>query len=307
MMIPEFVPRISHQDGQAHYQDNRVTGSVEIEGQCLTISSWNSSFPGLGHTLQALQWLRSRGFTKIVATGVTLDVTQSERDAVSYWLHMQSLGLVEKLVDDKGVLIGEVGMPRSDDCEVDEFTMRRFFGEAAVSLEKIASALIKPVAQDGSASRASRRMKSYSVLESFSKGQLKTQAEALEDSDILFNLLDSDPNRYSAICQGIFALHYSSSERAALNLVRHSRDIGLVSFEAGFDHPLTYLYNQATGQVLSSNGVQALKEVKKGRAAQFFTPKQASTRILQDGSYDDDLVHFGYVAELILEAQELLG
>ena len=306
-MIPEFVPRISHQDGEAYYQDNRVTGSVEVDGQCLTISAWKSSFPGLGHTLEALQWLRSRGFTKIVATGVTLDVTQPERDAVSYWLHMQSLGHVEKLVDDKGVLIGEVRKPRSDEAEVDEFTMRRFFGEASTSIAKIATALTKPIAPDGPASRASRRMTAYSVLESFSQGRLKSQSEPLEDSDILFDLLDSDSERYSAICQGIFALHYSSSERASINLLRHCRDVGLVSFEAGFDHPLTYLYNQSTGQVFSSNGVQTLKAVTKGREAKVVSPKQANTRSLQDGSYDEDIVHFGYVAELILEAQALLS
>lgn len=307
MMVPEFVPRISQKSGDALYQDNRVAGNVHVDGCCLTIRSWTSSFPGHGHTIQALQWLRSRGFTKITVTGVALDLTQPERDAVSYWLHMQSLGHVERLEGEKGDLIGEVRKPVEEVFEVDEFTMRRFFGEATTSLAKITTALGKRISPDGPASRASRRMTSYSVLESFSKGKLKNQPEALEDSDILYDLLGSDPERYSAICRGIFALHYSNSERAALNLLRHSRDIGLVSFEAGFDHPLTYLYNQATGQVLSSNGVQTYKDVAKGREAKIFNPKQAGTRVLQDGSYEEDIVHFGYVAELILEAQESLG
>lgn len=307
MMVPEFVPRISQKSGDALYQDNRVAGNVNVDGCCLTISSWMSSFPGRGHTIQALQWLRSRGFTKIVATGVTLDLTQPERDAVSYWLHMQSLGHVEKLVDERGDLIGEVRKPAEEEFEIDEFTMRRFFGEATTNLAKISTALVKPIAHAGPASRASRRMTSYSVLESFSNGRLKSQPEALENSDILYDLLGSDPDRYSAICQGIFALHYSNSERAALNLLRHSRGVGLVSFEAGFEHPLTYLYNPTTGQVLSSNGVQTYKEVSKGREAEILSPKQASTRVLQDGSYEEDIVHFGYVAELILEAQATFG
>lgn len=305
-MIPTFNPRISQDGGQSRYHDDRVAGVVQVDGKCLTISTWASSFPGHGHTLQALQWLRSRGFTKIAVTGVVLDENEPERDAVSYWLHMQSLGLVEKLTDERGQLIGEVR--RAADSELDEFTMRRLLNDATGSFNEISKALSAPVAKVSASSKASRRMMSYSLLESFSKGQLKTQGEPLEDADILFNLLDSDPDRYGAVCKSIFAIHYNYSERAALNLLRHTRDIGLVSFKADWENPLTFLYNQSTGQVMSSNGVQSLKAVSRGlHQPNILSPAQARSRAAQEDWYESDIASFGHVAELISEWQAELA
>lgn len=302
-MLPEFNPRISQEGGELRYQDGRVNGVVEADGECLTIRTWSSSFEGHGHTLQALQWLRSRGFTKITATGITLDIDEPERDAVSYWLHIQSLGLVEKLVDETGRLIGEIRPQAESEPEIDEFTIYRIFNGATARMGDMSVALSAPVAKPSSSSRASKRMASYSLLDSFSKGTLKTQREPLEDSDILYDLLNSDADRYGAVCKSIFAIHYNHSERAALNLIKHTRDVGLVSFDAGWDNPLTFLYNQATGQVMSSNGVQSLKDVSKGLPPKILSPKQAQERALEGGGYESDLGSFGYVAELILEWQ----
>lgn len=296
MIIPDFSPRIAVANGFSLYQDNRVLGRVVADGDRLTIHDWVSEFPGLGHTTQALQWLREQGYTKITAMGAKLDTNAPHGDAVGYWLHMQSLGLVEKLIDDQGELIGEVQ-------EIDEFTLRRLFDGASDNLGKISTAISKPTLPDSLASKARRRMMAYTLLDSFSKGELKSQHEPLEDTDLLYDLLDTDPDRYSAVIKSIFALANDHSERAALSLIKHTRDIGLVSIEAGWKRPLTFLYNGLTGQVMSSNGVQPLKDVAKGRAVFTYSPLDANKLAQRDSTSQDDIALFGFVAELLCEDQ----
>ncbi|MBK3780076.1 hypothetical protein G3A43_07385 [Paraburkholderia aspalathi] len=103
--IPPFSPRIYDEPGIGRfYEDGRVLGAVDdwlAEGvRGLTISEWSSSFPGQGHTKQALRWLRSEGFQRIVANGVGLIEDGVGDIATSYWLLMHSQGLVDVLLDD---------------------------------------------------------------------------------------------------------------------------------------------------------------------------------------------------------------
>lgn len=295
-MVPEFSPRITTENGITRYCDNRVSGNIVVDGHRLTIHSWKSDYPGLGNTTRALQWLRVQGHTKITVIGAELDTKAAYGDQVSYWLHMQSLGLVEKLLDKHGDLIGQVK-------EIDEFTLRRLFDGASSRIANIGKSFRKPVDPDSPGSHAARRMRAYAFLSAFSKGELKNQAEPLEDMDLLYDLLDSDSDRYGAVIQSLFGLANNHSERAALNLLRHTRDIGLVSFDAGWECPLTFLYNPRTEQVLSSNGVQSLKAVSKGLAPFICGPLEANKRATASSSYDADMVKFGYVADLLCEDQ----
>lgn len=304
MMIPQFDPAITEHDGVTRYHDGRVSGVVEVSGRRLTISSWSSMFPGNGHTLQALQWLRSRGFTRIVVTGVIIDAKQLTRDALSYWLHVQSLGLVEKLVDDAGELIGDVGA-RGVDAEfsVDEFTMQRLFGGVSDNIKKISTILAEPANYKASPSPARQRMMTYAVLDAFSRGQLKNQKDPLEDTHLLHDLLGNDPPRYSSLCRAICSMNHGHSERAAISLIRHTRDVGMVSFDAGWEYPLTFLFNASTGQVMSASGVQPIRAVHHGHAMKIYSPEEARARQGRQQDYESDIAHFGVIAELICEDQ----
>jgi hypothetical protein len=105
--IPPFSPRIYDEPGTGRiYEDGRVLGAVddwEAEGvRGLTISEWSSSFPGEGHTMQALNWLRRQGYQRIVANGVGLIEDGVGDIATAYWQNMHSQGLVDVLLDDEG-------------------------------------------------------------------------------------------------------------------------------------------------------------------------------------------------------------
>ena len=86
------------------YQDGRVTGIVDFHGSQAVIYEWSSMTKGMGHTREALTWLRDQGAGSITAynmgmppeTGETLD------SHAAYWLHMRHLGLVDILIDDEG-------------------------------------------------------------------------------------------------------------------------------------------------------------------------------------------------------------
>lgn len=71
-------------------------------GKSLVIHEWSSHFRSQGHSTQALQWLRTQGFTHIVANGVGLIEDGVADIATYYWLHMRAKGLVDLLLDDDG-------------------------------------------------------------------------------------------------------------------------------------------------------------------------------------------------------------
>ncbi|MGJ7523261.1 hypothetical protein ACSFA0_22455 [Variovorax sp. LT1P1] len=105
--IPPFRPRFMSTPGMGDaYDDGRVVGAVDFsehEGlKAIVISEWTSRFPGLGHTTQALQWIREQGWVQIVANGVGLVENGVGDVATGYWLHLREKGLVDVLVDDDG-------------------------------------------------------------------------------------------------------------------------------------------------------------------------------------------------------------
>lgn len=105
---PNFEPRIYYEPGTGDfYEDGFVLGAVDrgehAGGLSLVIHEWSSHQPGKGHSKRALQWLRSQGFTHIVANSVGLIEDGVGDIATAYWQHMHECGLVDVLLDDDGV------------------------------------------------------------------------------------------------------------------------------------------------------------------------------------------------------------
>ena len=294
MTIPDFAPRITQVDGASEYHDNRVSGKLAIYGHALTITEWISAWPGHGHTTNALKWLREQGFTDITAHGAEIDLNAPNGDSMGYWLHMQSLGLVDRLFDSKGGFVGEVR-------EMDEFTLRGALETATENLEKIAGALEHPAPAKKSSDVARQRLLSYALLDAFSKGMLKHQDEPLEHSDILYQLLSADTSRWASLVKSIYALINEHSERAALAMLKHTRDIGLIRIEAGAHYDLVFLHNSRTKQVFSANGVERLKDVLRKRPYTVIAPEQAITLLPKIPLNGDEMMIFGPLGQLLCE------
>jgi hypothetical protein len=294
MTIPDFLPRIIEVDGACEYHDDRVSGKLAVYGHSMTITEWISAWPGHGHTTKALEWLREQGFTDITAHGAEIDLNAPNGDTMGYWLHMQSLGLVDRLFDSKGGFIGEVR-------ELDEITLRRALDGATENLTKISQALGYPASMSSSGEIARQRLMGYALLDAFSKGTLKSQEESLEDSDILYQLLSSDTKRWSDIVRNIYALINEHSERAALAMLKHTRDLGLIRIEAGAHFDLVFLHNPRTNQVFSANGVQPLDRVLMKRPYTVIVPEQASTLKPKVPFVGDEVMIFGALAQLLCE------
>jgi hypothetical protein len=294
MMIPDFSPRIIAVEGGHEYQDDRVSGKLSVYGHALTITEWISAWPGHGHTTKALEWLREQGFTDITAHGADIDVNALSGDSLSYWLHMQSIGLVDRLFDSKGGFIGEVR-------EMDEFTLRGALESASDNLDKIADSLTKPALTSTSGEIARQRLLSYALLDAFSKGTLKSQEEPLEDSEILYGLLSSDTTRWASIVRCIYALINEHSERAALAMLKHTRDIGLVRIDTGEHHDLVFLHNPRTNQVFSANGVQLLSHVIKKRPYTVINSQDAIALKPTFAFVGDEMLIFGSLGQLLCE------
>lgn len=107
-----FLPRFEGTPGMGmYYEDGRVTGAVdcwEADGiKGVTISEWSCELRGNGYSVEALMWLRSQGFNRIVANGVgSLDLVEDRLVgdvATYYWAHMLRKGLVDVLLDDSGI------------------------------------------------------------------------------------------------------------------------------------------------------------------------------------------------------------
>lgn len=106
MSTPSFSPRIFFDGGSLFYEDGRVCGAVdewERDGKRgLTIHEWSSHEPRLGHTIEALRWLRGR-YEILVANGIgAIDEDGTGDIATAYWEHMRDKGLVDVLVLDDG-------------------------------------------------------------------------------------------------------------------------------------------------------------------------------------------------------------
>ena len=104
-----FAPRFFKDGGGQWYEDGRVHGAVDFTdipggGRALLISEWSSTVHGQGHTVEALEWLRTQ-FAVITANGVgTVDDGVGDISTY-YWAHMKRRGLVDELIDDNGAYL----------------------------------------------------------------------------------------------------------------------------------------------------------------------------------------------------------
>lgn len=291
LMASEFAPRISCENGQSIYQDNRVFGVVSIDGPRLLIKSWTCLHSDRALSVQALTWLRGKGFTVISVVDIAISQAGESHEVMRFWLEMQRLDLVDHLYDKDGVLFGAV----------DEFTFSKMLSAAAKMQATAPTASSNVPRISTRADVAKRRLSTYSLLDAFGKGQLRTQKDPLEDSDLLYSLLDTDPARYSASCQSIFSLTREHSPRVALNLLKHARGVNLLSFDCQKGSVLTYLYNAHTGQVMSANGVECFRKVTRGRKVKIIQDQGPQAHA--PWQYAEDIDRFGLVAELIREGQ----
>jgi hypothetical protein len=101
---PAFAPQLSQQSRTSAYDDGRVKGTIVIEQlgkiRHFVIYEWRSFFPGNGHSVEALRWLREQGADLITVSGVGLVEDNVNPESTAYWRHMHSLGLVDILLDD---------------------------------------------------------------------------------------------------------------------------------------------------------------------------------------------------------------
>lgn len=103
----DFNPRFIDKPGMGfQYEDGSVIAAVDVNDGChglsVAIHEWTSLVPGHGNTVRALQWMRSQGFTHIVANGVGVIEDGVGDIATCYWKHMHEKGLVDVLLDDEG-------------------------------------------------------------------------------------------------------------------------------------------------------------------------------------------------------------
>ncbi|MBD8615036.1 hypothetical protein IFT69_15150 [Pseudomonas putida] len=109
LQIVPFDPALEPHDGLLRYQDGRVSGIIDLVADQAVIYEWSSSMKGLGHTKEALRWLRDQGACNITAFNMGMPPEEgAEIDGhVAYWLHMRDLGLVNTLIDDEGNVFDE--------------------------------------------------------------------------------------------------------------------------------------------------------------------------------------------------------
>lgn len=111
-----FNPRFVTTPGMgSYYDDGRILAAVDFFEENgkkgIVISEWSSRFHGNGHSTKALEWLKSQGYSTIVANGVGLIEDGVGDISTTFWQHMHSKGLVDVLIDDDGT---EIQSPPSD-------------------------------------------------------------------------------------------------------------------------------------------------------------------------------------------------
>lgn len=119
--IPDFDPKLTPAEGMYRYYDGRVSGVMDIGEGWAVIYEWSSAFKGHGHTVEGLKWLRDQGAKSITAfnMGMPPEAEGALSPHAAYWIHIQSLGLVDKLIDDDGQIfllpVGRTGQMNAID------------------------------------------------------------------------------------------------------------------------------------------------------------------------------------------------
>ncbi len=255
MNIPPFAPRITALQGELHYTDDRVYGVMtsDREGH-LCIQEWSSNFHGFGFTTDALSWLRQQGYEHIAVNGIgELEEGVDPDDSAAYWLHQFNNGLVDELFDDKGLNVTpKRSEPVFEDDDLDEFTFAMLLRDTGRAVNSIAKAL-EQSGKETRAIRAERKLSVHAVMSAFIKGQLKPQAELLEDSDALFEMMGRDPVRHTTILKHIYAMAGAQSLELAAVLLKRHPTLRLVKSEGSESERAFVMSPQ--GAVMTANGV----------------------------------------------------
>jgi len=169
-------------------------------------------------------------------------------------LHQFDKGLVDELFDDKGF---NVTPKRADplfieEDDLDEFSLAMLLRDAGRAVDSIATALSQS-GKETRAIRAERKLSVHAVMSAFVKGQLKPQADLLEDSDELFEMMGRDPVRHTLILKQIYALAGEQSLELAAVLLKRYPTLRLVKSE-GSEIERAFVMNPQ-GLVMTANGV----------------------------------------------------
>ena len=303
--IPAFKPSLQARNDDLIYDDGRVQGVLTSHKEGVaSIHEWSSNFPGYGFSSDALFWLRMQGFDVLSANGIgELEEGVEPEGSAAYWLHQYEKGLVDELIDDNGVNVTPEHNDEEDE-ELDEFTFARGLREAGKAMVGIQIAM-KSTPREHHADRAQRKLSVHAVLSAFSKGQLRVEDELLEDSDALYDLMESDPVRHATIVKKVFALNGEASLELASVLLRRYPQLGVIKTFKG--EPARAFVMNSKGTILCVNGVLPLG-IAVGQDGYDLCDAQAAQSLTIAVSKEREkelLEHFSWITQLVAELNGL--
>lgn len=303
--IPAFKPSLEERNGDLIYDDGRVYGVLTSHKEGVaSIHEWSSHCPGHGFSSDALFWLRMQGFKTLAVNGIgELEEGVEPEGSVAYWVHQFEKGLVDELIDDNGFNVTPQRTEEDDD-ELDEFTLALGLSEAGKALDGLHEAM-KSSPRENHADRAERKLSVHVVLSAFSKGQLRIEDELLEDSDALYDLMESDPVRHATIVKQIFALTSASSVELASVLLRRYSQLGVIkTFES---EPSRAFVMNSKGTILSANGVLPLGIAVRQDGYDLYDAQAAQSLTIPVSKEREKelLEHFSWITQLVAEMNGL--
>jgi hypothetical protein len=306
MRIPAFKPTLQERNGDLIYEDGRVRGVLTSHQEGVaSIHEWSSHYPGHGFSSDALFWLRMQGFETLSVNGIgELEEGIAPEGSAAYWLHQYEKGLVDELMDDNGFNVTPSRTEEDDEDELDEFTLALGLRETGKALESLQEAM-KATVKESHAARAQRKLSVHAVMTAFAKGQLHIEPELLEDSDVLYDLMGSDPVRHATIVKQIFALNQNASLELASVLLRRYPQLGAIKTYEG-EPTLAYVKN-SQGTILGANGVLTLGSAVRKDGYDVLDADAAQAVIVPVSKEREKelLNQFSWITQLIAEMNNL--
>jgi hypothetical protein len=264
-----FSPEIIEYYGVWHYQDGRIHATLEPvqAGLAWRILSWKAISADPGYLQEALDWLNAEGVRLVNQPG-------NER--------VYSMGVMREARDDQDYLLEKMDQ----------------------SLTLINAAIEADYPQTPK-DIARNRMQMYELLRAFSQGRLVSQAEGLEDTDELYDLMRADAPRYGAIVKAIFGFRGERSKVWAASVLRHAPGAGVVVTKPGTEQERHHLINLNTRQILNSDGVVSAEAVMHQIEYWELEPKSAKALLADIAPDASIMTEYGHIACLMYEIQKL--
>lgn len=307
MRIPPFKPTLKERNGDFLYEDGRVSGVFTSDQEGIaSIHEWSSHCPGHGFSSDALFWLRMQGFETLSVNGIgELEEGVTPEGSAAYWLHQYGKGLVDELIDDNGFNVTPPREAEEDEQDdLDEFTLALGLRETGKALESLHKAMQATVTESYAA-RAQRKLSVHAVMKAFAKGQLRVEPELLEDSNVLYDMMSSNPVRHATIVKQIFALNQTASLELASVLLRRYPQLGAIKTYEG-EPTLAYVRN-SQGAVFSANGVLTLGVVVRKDGYDVLEADTAQSLIVPVSKAREKelLDQFSWITQLVAEINNL--